>query len=55
MFAGVQWTGKIVWFTGLFPYFMLIVLFIRGVTLEGAANGVKYYLYPDISKLFQVS
>ena len=49
--SGVQWTGKIVWFTGLFPYFMLIVLFIRGVTLEGAASGISYYLYPDFSKL----
>ena len=52
---GVKFTGKIVWFTGLFPYAMLTVLLIRGVTLEGAMNGLKYYLKPDFSKLWQGS
>ena len=30
---------------------MLFCLLIRGVTLEGASDGIKYYLLPDISKL----
>ncbi|XP_063719707.1 sodium- and chloride-dependent creatine transporter 1-like [Symsagittifera roscoffensis] len=51
IFRGAQWTGKIVWFTGLFPYFMLIILFIRGITLNGAMGGIIYYLSPDLSKL----
>ena len=50
---GIRWTGKIVWFTGLFPYVMLLVLFIRGVTLPGASKGIMYYLQPDFSKLLE--
>lgn len=37
--------------TATFPFIMLLVLLIRGVTLPGAAEGIKFYLYPDISRL----
>lgn len=42
---------QVVYFTATFPYLMLFILLIRGVTLPGAMNGIKYYLYPDISKI----
>ena len=29
----------------------MLILLIRGVTLEGAAEGLKFYLLPDWSKL----
>uniref|UniRef100_A0A671TJ65 Transporter n=1 Tax=Sparus aurata TaxID=8175 RepID=A0A671TJ65_SPAAU len=51
IWKGVRSTGKVVYFTAVFPYVMLAVLLVRGLTLPGALQGVKYYLYPDPSRL----
>lgn len=51
LWKGVKSSGKAVWVTALAPYFVLIVLLFRGVTLPGSAEGIRYYLTPEWEKL----
>lgn len=39
------------YFTATFPYVMMLLLMLRGLTLPGALTGIKYYLYPKPSYL----
>jgi solute carrier family 6 GABA transporter-like protein 1 len=42
---------QVIWFTALFPYFVLTILLVRAVTLPGASLGLMRYITPDWSKL----
>lgn len=42
---------QVVYFTATAPYILLTAVLIRGVTLPGAADGIKFYLTPDLSRL----
>lgn len=39
LIRGVKSSGKVVWFTATFPYVVLTIMLIRGVTLDGAIEG----------------
>lgn len=41
-----------VWITALAPYVVLIILLVRGASLPGAAEGIRYYLTPQWHKLY---
>ncbi|XP_077651812.1 sodium- and chloride-dependent transporter XTRP3 isoform X1 [Urocitellus parryii] len=43
---GTESTGKVVYFTALLPYCVLIIYLIRGLTLHGATNGLMYMFTP---------
>ena len=47
----VYFCSQIVYFTVMFPYVVLCVLFIRGVTLPGAWKGILFYILPDWGQL----
>ena len=47
--------GKAAYFTALFPYVVLIILLIRGVTLEGAWTGIQMFIEPQWGALLDLN
>nr|XP_033326953.1 sodium- and chloride-dependent transporter XTRP3 isoform X3 [Megalopta genalis] len=50
---GIQSSGKVVYFTSMFPYLVLTIFFIRGITLKGASAGLAHMYTPKIAKLLE--
>ena len=55
MILNLQIFVEVVWFTALFPYVVLVILLIRGVTLPGASNGIYFFLMPKWEKLRDIT
>lgn len=45
--------SQAVYFTSLFPYVVLTIFFIRGITLEGAGAGLIHMYTPKVEKLLE--
>lgn len=42
------------YFTVPFPYILLTILFVRGVTLPGALRGITFFIYPEWHRLLDL-
>ncbi len=54
VWEGAKTVSKVVYVTVLLPWAILIVFMIRGLTLPGAFEGLRYYLTPDFSALLNL-
>ena len=42
-----------VYFTATFPYLVLLILLVRGLTLDGSYEGIMYFLTPQWHRLMK--
>jgi len=47
VWKGAKTVSKVVYFTVLIPWILLLVFVFRGITLPGAAEGLTFYLQPE--------
>ena len=52
LFKGLKVYGKIAYFMTLAPYFVLTAFLAYGLTLEGAKDGIDYFITPDWDKIW---
>ncbi|XP_069113462.1 sodium- and chloride-dependent GABA transporter 1-like [Argopecten irradians] len=55
VFKGIKLSGKIMYVAATVPYVFLTVLLVRGLTLDGAWTGLKYYFIPRWEELLRPS
>ncbi|XP_037047033.1 sodium-dependent nutrient amino acid transporter 1-like [Bradysia coprophila] len=46
LIKGIRSSGKASYFLAIFPYVVMIILFVRSVTLPGAIEGIKFLFIP---------
>ncbi|KAJ6661434.1 hypothetical protein lerEdw1_015063 [Lerista edwardsae] len=52
---GIESTGKVIYVTATFPYMVLTIFLIYGLTLPGAIEGLIYLITPDASIFLFIS
>lgn len=52
---GATGSGKVAWFTAMFPYVILFTLFGMTCNLEHAGDGMRYFFTPQWDKLLEVN
>ncbi|XP_047461198.1 sodium-dependent neutral amino acid transporter B(0)AT1-like [Mugil cephalus] len=52
---GIETTGKAVYITSTLPYAVLTIFLIRGLTLKGSVEGIKFLFTPDLDELWNPS
>ncbi|XP_055050253.2 sodium-dependent neutral amino acid transporter B(0)AT2 [Misgurnus anguillicaudatus] len=48
MIKGIKSSARVMYFSSVFPYAVLICFLIRGLMLDGAIDGIKYMFYPKL-------
>uniref|UniRef100_H2YE62 Transporter n=1 Tax=Ciona savignyi TaxID=51511 RepID=H2YE62_CIOSA len=51
MIKGIESSGKAMYVTATFPYLVLFIFLVRGLTLRGSGEGVTFLFTPDVSVL----
>ncbi|XP_046542280.1 sodium- and chloride-dependent glycine transporter 2-like [Haliotis rubra] len=52
---GIKSSGKAVYFTATFPYVIMLVLLVRGLTLPGYEKGIAFYMTPKVHRLTEAN
>ncbi|XP_011373251.1 sodium-dependent neutral amino acid transporter B(0)AT2 [Pteropus vampyrus] len=53
MFKGIQSSGKIMYFSSLFPYMVLICFLIRAFLLDGSIDGIHHMFTPKLEIMLE--
>ncbi|XP_041966984.1 sodium-dependent neutral amino acid transporter B(0)AT2 [Alosa sapidissima] len=53
MIKGIQSSGKVMYFSSLFPYVVLICFLVRALLLEGSVDGIRHMFTPKLEIMLE--
>ncbi|XP_019750329.1 sodium-dependent neutral amino acid transporter B(0)AT2 isoform X2 [Hippocampus comes] len=53
MIKGIQSSGKVMYFSSLFPYVVLICFLVRSLLLEGSMDGIRHMFTPKLEIMLE--